>query len=100
MAPSNKPFKAPLTHQDLRDIGLRNRDHADVTALLWEIKRLRAIALRADQVCRTLEGANIGGASGIILQAMRSQLEHEPCVLESNQLREEMLNPHAQGDED
>ena len=88
---SSKVSRPPLTHQALRDIGLRNRDHADTTALLWEIKRLRSIVLRADQLQRCM--TSLPGAYNMILEALRNQLKDEPCVIESNQLRDEMLRP-------
>jgi hypothetical protein len=52
----------------------------DLYAALWEIQRLRAVVLRADQLQRTL-GAP-GGGVGMILGALRADLEREPCVLE------------------
>jgi hypothetical protein len=36
-------FKPPLTRDQLVQIQERNKDSADVFALLWEIKRLRAV---------------------------------------------------------
>jgi hypothetical protein len=42
------PLKRPLTTAELREIKQR-RDPADINRLLWEIRRLRIIALRADQ---------------------------------------------------
>jgi hypothetical protein len=41
-------FKAPLIEATLIEIQSRNVGDADVLTLLWEIKRLRAIVLRAD----------------------------------------------------
>lgn len=37
-------FRAPLTRAQLHDIGIR-KDPGDINALLWEIKRLRALVL-------------------------------------------------------
>jgi hypothetical protein len=48
--------------------------------LLWEIARLRALIVRADQLQRSL-GALAGGP-GIILGALRDELEDEPCISE------------------
>jgi len=42
-------FKRKLTRAELQAIQGRN-DSEDVKTLLWEIARLRAIALRADQL--------------------------------------------------
>jgi hypothetical protein len=69
-------FKPPLTAEQLRDIQAR-RDPADIIPLLWEIKRLRALVLRADQ----LQGGL--GSGGIILETLRDELVGEPCVEES-----------------
>ena len=79
-------FKKPLTRQELHDIGVR-RSADDVPALLWEIKRLRAIVLRADQLQQSLGPAS-GGGVGLILGCLRTELEGEPCVIESNALRD------------
>lgn len=46
-------FKLALTCERLHDIGVR-KDPQDVAELLWEIKRLRALALNIDQVKRTI----------------------------------------------
>jgi hypothetical protein len=72
-------FRPPLTAAELRDIGLR-RDPADIVRLLWEIKRLRAIALRAHQYQLTAHG-NVGGST-LVLNALRHELENEPVVAE------------------
>lgn len=64
------PFNPPLTRAQLQEIQARNPDNADVRALLWEIKRLRAIVVRADQLQRSISGDLAGGA-GIILTALR-----------------------------
>lgn len=78
-------FRPKLTALQLREIGLR-RDPADVIKLLWEIKRLRAIALRAHQYQATyMEGA---GGSTLVLNALRRELEGEPVVAEQGSLAE------------
>ena len=78
------PFRPALTRQQLHDIGVR-QDAADINTLLWEIKRLRAIALRADQLIRSL--GDLGGAQGMLLSSLRSELEGEPCVAEFPKLK-------------
>lgn len=45
-------FKEPLLTNQLCEIQDRNRDSADVRALLWEMTRLRAVVLYADQLQR------------------------------------------------
>jgi hypothetical protein len=73
-------FKPPLTELDLQAIQERNRDSPDVITLLWEIKRLRAIVLRADQLQRSIDG--LGGGAGMILNALRDELKGEPVINE------------------
>ncbi len=73
-------FKPALTKDDLLAIQARSRNDPDVRALLWEVKRLRAMVLRADQLQRAL--GPLGGGPGAILHAMRLDLQTEPCVLE------------------
>lgn len=74
---SNHP---KLTRRQLRAMWLRNVDSPDVIALLWEVKRLRGIALRADQLLRAL--GPMGGAQGMMAESLRAELEGEPCVAE------------------
>lgn len=76
-------MKKPLTKADLQAIQDRN-DSPDVRALLWEIKRLRGIVLRADQLQRLL--GDVGGSQGMVLAGLRGELENEPCVQEQPRL--------------
>jgi hypothetical protein len=73
-------FKPPLSTEDLRRIQDRNRDSTDVLALLWEIKRIRASLLYADQLQRML--TTLPGPQGLILDTLREKLKDEPCVKE------------------
>lgn len=73
-------FKEPLPTDQLREIQERNRDSADVRTLLWEIKRLRAVVLYADQLQRMLN--TLPGPQGAILGTLRDKLKDEPCVKE------------------
>lgn len=73
-------FKEPLPTDQLREIQERNRDSADVRLLLWEIKRLRAVVLYADQLQRML--TTLPGPQGAILDTLREKLRNEPCVKE------------------
>jgi hypothetical protein len=79
------PFKPPLTRSDLQAIHARSPGNADVQVLLWEIKRLRAIVLRADQLQRSVGGlgGGLGGGADIILNALRDEIKDEPCIAES-----------------
>ena len=72
-------FRPPLTALELREIGLR-RDAADIVRLLWEIKRLRSIVLRAHQYEKSAYGGT--GGSLLVLNALRRELEGEPVVAE------------------
>jgi ADP-dependent phosphofructokinase/glucokinase len=58
---------------------MRNKS-PKVRELLWEIHRLRAIVLRADQLQRSL--GQMGGGVGIVLGALREELKGEPCIAE------------------
>jgi hypothetical protein len=73
-------LKPPLPTEQLRTIQERNRDSADVLALLWEIKRMRATLLYADQLQRML--TTLPGPQGAILDTLRDKLKDEPCVKE------------------
>ena len=73
-------FKPPLTRDDLVAIQERNPGHADVRTLLWEVKRLRALALYVDQLQRIV--GTLPGQQGVVLESIRKQLEDEPCVKE------------------
>lgn len=75
--------KPPLTREKLTEIQDRRKDDDDVIALLWEIKRLRALVLRADQLQKSLTP---GAGGGIVLEAFRKELEGEPCILEQPKL--------------
>ncbi|WP_334188695.1 hypothetical protein [Noviherbaspirillum sp.] len=77
-------FKPPLTREKLVEIQERNKDCDDVLALLWEIKRLRAIVLRADQLQRSIP--NPGTTTQIIIDALRSELKGEPCIEEERKI--------------
>lgn len=56
-------FRKPLTAQQLRDIWLRNQS-ADMLAVLWEVKRLRSLVVRASHLHWTF----------------REELKGEPCL--------------------
>lgn len=82
----NSPFagryKAPLSHSELRAMWERNRS-PEVRALLWEVARLQTVVKRAHQFthCFPLYDALANTSSfNIILDALRLELEHEPCV--------------------
>ena len=78
------PFKPPLTREELQAIQERNHQSPDVLALLWEVKRLRAIALRTDQLLKDMP--NIAGTSGLVADLLRRELADEPVVQEQPKL--------------
>ncbi|HEV2612554.1 MAG TPA: hypothetical protein VGU61_19990 [Noviherbaspirillum sp.] len=77
------PFKPPLTREQLTEIQERNRENEDVITLLWEIKRLRALVLRADQVQRSITP---GSGAEMVIGVLRKELEGEPCIAEQSRL--------------
>jgi hypothetical protein len=78
-------FKPPIPTDELHDIGVR-KDPADINRLLWEIKRLRSIALRANQVLRAAP-VNTGTATGVVAQCLLDELQAEPCVMDEDRRR-------------
>lgn len=76
--------RPPLTRAELSAIRERNPNHPDVLALLWEIRRLRALVLRTDDLLRALEQ---GTSSAVTHAAMlREHFQEEPVVLEQPRL--------------
>lgn len=79
------PYRPALTHDQLRLIGQR-RNPDDIRELLWEVKRLRAMVLRAHSLVTSLE--SVGGQGGIMLEGLREELKDEPCVLEFRKVKD------------
>lgn len=78
MAAKEVPLDLPaLTDEELRDIGLRQRNQ-DVRDLLWEIARLRQTVQRAHYMAELLYG---GG--GVMADSWLRQLTDEPCIIEA-----------------
>ena len=72
-------FRKPLTTVELVEIRLRS-DSPDMRAVLWEIRRLRRIVSKADQLERSL--GPTGGAIGMIRDVLRAELDPEPSIAE------------------
>lgn len=72
-------FRKPLTTVELVEIRLRS-DSPDMRAVLWEIRRLRRIVSKADQLERSL--GPTGGAIGMIRDVLRAELDQEPSIAE------------------
>jgi len=78
-------FKPPLTQDILREIQGRNLESANVRALLWEIKRLRALALYMDQLQQMM--GTLPSQQGDVLGILRRMLAEEPCIKEFPRLQ-------------
>jgi len=76
-------FKPPLSKDALRDIQDRNPDSADVRALLWEVKRLRALVLRSHDYFRQTATST---TAMMLADAMRRDLADEPVIREQPRL--------------
>lgn len=77
------PLKPPLNHTALRAIRERQSWNADVIALLWEVKRLRAGLLRAYQLSGDFKRP--AGITGELYDEFMEALRSEPCVIERDQ---------------
>ncbi len=86
-------FKSALSTAELKQIQERNAENADVRTLLWEIKRLRSIALKADQLCRMTP--NVGGGAALIHLGLCADLNGEPVVEELLALGRSSFVPSA-----
>ena len=75
-------FKPALTKEDLTAIQERSADSPDVRALLWEVARLRALALRTYDYFR--QGSS--STALILADSLRTQMEDEPVVKEQMKL--------------
>lgn len=75
-------FKPALTKDDLKAIQDRNLDSPDVRALLWEVARLRALALRMHDYFR--QGSS--STALIFADSLRTMMEDEPVVKEQSKL--------------
>jgi hypothetical protein len=71
-------FKPALTKEDLKAVQDRNLDSPDVRALLWEVARLRALALRTHDYFR--QGSSTTAI--VMADSLRAMLEDEPVIQE------------------
>lgn len=76
-------MRPPLTKEELIAIQERNPDSADVRALLWEVRRLRAVALRAHDYFRQPPGSS---TARMLAETVKEQLDEEPVVKEQPKL--------------
>ena len=75
-------FKPALTKGDLTAIQERSAGSPDVRALLWEVARLRALALRTHDYFR--QGSS--STAPILAESLRAMLEDEPVVQDQKRL--------------
>lgn len=75
-------FKPALTKDDLTAIQERSADSPDVRALLWEVARLRALALQTHDYFR--QGSS--STALILADSLRTLLEDEPVIQEQSKL--------------
>lgn len=88
------PFRPALTAEDLHNMRVRNTHpdgtiDPDLLAALWEIKRLRSLLLRLDQVSCDLRRPS--GLMGDIYDELMQQIAVEPCVIERKEWTAEIL---------
>jgi len=72
-------MRPPLSRETLIAICDRNRGHEDVAALLWEVKRMRALLLRSHDYLRV---APTSSTAQIVGEGLRRDLNKEPVVME------------------
>jgi hypothetical protein len=75
-------FKTALTKDDLKAIQDRNPDLPDLRALLWEVARLRSLALRTQDYFR--QGSS--STALILADSLRAMLEDEPVIQDQSRL--------------
>lgn len=88
----------PLTSEELRVIQREERKERSSTIrrLLWEVFRLRAIALRADQFERAMRADHASldfNSAELVARSLREDLDELPFIAENAQRQERMSNP-------
>ena len=87
-----------LTREELRTIQKEERKQRSPTVrrLLWEIFRLQAIALRADQFERAMRSDHASldfNSSNLVADILRRGLDELPLIKEAHERQERLLNP-------
>jgi hypothetical protein len=95
-----RKMPASLTSEELRAIQAWERTHRSpvVRRLLWEVFRLRAIALRADQfeaLAREIPSIRDGQTIGLLADALRRDLERLPLIREERSRGDRILYGHG-----
>jgi len=75
-------FKRALTKADLTEIQERSVDSPDMRAVLWEVARLRALALQTHDYLR--QGSS--STALILAESLYTMLEDEPMIQEQKTL--------------
>lgn len=88
------PFRPPLTLDQLHAIGVRQQA-SDVLPLLWEIKRLHAIVMRAYQLENSLGSAEGNTATCLALRCLRAETVDEPCLERQKKMVQEVIEEKA-----
>ena len=83
------PFRDPLSLVQLRAIQARHPREEDVLTLLWEVKRLRSLVLRFNQLAPDLKRPK--SVLSACFDLLVAELPYEPCVLEQKAWIQELL---------
>lgn len=87
-----------LTGEELQRIWKWERTHQSkvLRRVLWEVRRLQAVALRADQLLRSINAdpASLDfNSADLIVKELRASLDELPLTSERRKQREELLYP-------
>lgn len=88
-----------LTSAELKEMQRMDRSPT-VRRLLWEVFRLRAIALRANQLLRSIDAdpASLDfNSADLIAKELRACLDELPIISERHQEREDLLYSGGKG---
>lgn len=95
-----RPMPPSLTSEELRIIQREERKQRSpaVRRLLWEVFRLQAIALRADQLLRSLGSDPVSldfNSTDIVADCLREDLAELPVVKEGAERRASLITKPA-----
>lgn len=91
-----------LTGEELQKIWKWERTHQSkvLRRVLWEVRRLQAVALRADQLLRSINAnpASLDfNSADLIVRELRASLDEFPLIRERRKEREDVLYPGVTG---
>lgn len=86
-------YREPLTDAQMRALWERNPS-PEVRALLWEVFRLRGIALRAHQVSVMIgdQPDTFGPTFTRVLSILREQLSKDPAIIQRDAETKSLLD--------